>query len=189
MRRRIALCLLVASLALMDAGARADSTRTDGRAWSQELNGLQVRLELVEKGKLYGTRWLVPYIELRNVRNLMNPLQVNLEGRHLKVELVGADGVPVRGGSSGPRSGPVPQLGTISLPMDSYMRVSLECRNWGIPKDATAMVSTDSGAWVIGDGEKGKVFLRATLTAEKSVPEWKAWGGELQTPLVRVDWK
>lgn len=188
MRRRIALSLLVASLALLTAGASARSTQSDARAWSQELNGLQVRLELVEKEK-YGTRWLVPYLELRNVRNLMNPLQVNLEGEHLKVELVNADGVPVRSGSSGTRSGPVPQLGTISLPMDSSMRVSLECLNWGIPKDAPAMISTDSGAWVIGDGERGKVYLRATLTAEKSTPEWRAWGGELQTPPVKVDWK
>jgi hypothetical protein len=75
MRRRIALCLLVASLALLNAGARAGSTQSDARAWSQELNGLQVRLELVEKGKLYGTRWLVPYLELRNVRD------VDKEGR------------------------------------------------------------------------------------------------------------
>jgi hypothetical protein len=33
------------------------------------------------------------------------------------------------------------------------------------------------------------VFLRATLTAEKSIPEFPVWGGDIQTPLVKVDWK
>jgi hypothetical protein len=116
-------------------------------------------------------------------------LEVNLDRRHLKVELVGADGRPVRGGQSTARSGPTPQLGTIVLPLDSYIRVSLECRNWGIPKDAPAMVSTDSGAWVIREDERGKVSLRATINGEKSNPEWKSWSGELQTPHVKVVWK
>jgi hypothetical protein len=43
------------------------------------------------------------------------------------------------------------------VPFDSSIRISLECRNWGIPKDAAAMVSTDSGAWVIEASEKGRV--------------------------------
>lgn len=191
---RLAALSLAASLALLSAGSRDaraqdDSTRDDAGEWSREVNGLQLRLKLVEKGKLYGTRWLVPYLELRNVRDLINPLQVNLDRRRLKVELVNADGVPVRGGWSLPRSGPTPQPGTVSLPWDSSMSLSLECKNWGIPKDAPAMVSTDSGAWVLREDENGKVFLRATLTSEKSNHDWKTWSGELQTPPVKVVWK
>jgi hypothetical protein len=189
MRTRLALCLLAASLALPTAGSRAARATDDAGAWSQELNGLQLRLKLVDKGRLYGARWLVPYLELRNVRDLANQLEVNLDRRHLKVELVGADGAPVRRGSSMPRSGPTPELGVVILPHDSFMRVSLECRNWGIPKDAPAMVSADSGAWVIREDERGKVFLRATLTAEKANPHWKTWSGDLQSPLVKVAWK
>jgi hypothetical protein len=116
-------------------------------------------------------------------------LEVNLDRRHLKVELVGADGVPVRSGPLLPRSGPTAELRTVILPRDSSMSISLECRNWGIPKDAPAMVSTDSGAWVIREDENGKVFLRATLTGEKPNPPWKTWSGDIQTPLVKVDWK
>lgn len=194
MRATLLILLLAASLAFVSAGTRAaratdDSTRDDAGEWSKEVNGLRLRLKLVEKGKLYGTRWLVPYLELRNVRDLAVPVQVNLDRRHLKVELVGADGAPVRGGQSNVRSGPTPQPGTVSLPWDSSMRLSLECRNWGIPKDAPAMVSTDSGAWVLRGDENGKVFLRATLTGEKSNPDWKTWSGELQTPPVKVVWK
>jgi len=166
-----------------------DSARGEAGEWSREVNGLQLRLRLVEKGKLYGTRWLVPYLELRNVRDLLNQLEVNVDRRHLKVELVGADGVPVRTGSLLPRSGPTAELRTVILPRDSSMSISLECRNWAVSKDAPAMVSTDSGAWVVREDERGKVFLRATLTAEKSDPEWKTWSGTLQTPPVKIVWK
>jgi hypothetical protein len=190
MRAKLLLiCLLAASLALATASPRAASPSAEKGEWSQEVNGLRARLKLVEKGKRYGTRWLVPYLELRNVRDLINQLEVNIDRRHLKVELVGADGAPVRRGTSMPRSGPTPQLGAIILPRDSSIRVSLECLNWGIPKDAPAMVSTDSGAWVIREDENGKVFLRATLTGEKSNPEWKVWSGDIQTPLVKVVWR
>lgn len=191
---RLAIAFLAAALALLCAGPRAasapvDSAQDEAGEWSREVNGLQLRLKLVEKGKLYGTRWLVPYLELRNVRDLANPMQVNLDYRHLKVELIGADGVPVRGGHSEVRSGPTPEPGTVSLPWDSFMRLSLECKNWGITRDAPAMVSTNSGAWVMREDENGKVFLRATLTAEKGNPEWKTWSGTLQTPPVKVVWK
>lgn len=181
--------LLAASLALLGVGTRAVSPSIEKGEWSQEVNGLRARLKLVEKGKLYGTRWLVPYLELRNARDLLNQLEVNIDRRHLKVELVGADGAPVRRGSMFPRSGPSAELGTIILPRDSSIRVSLENKNWAITKDAPAMVSTDSGAWVMREDENGKVFLRATLTAEKSNPEWKAWSGDLQTPPLKVVWK
>ncbi len=157
--------------------------------WSQETNGLQARLLLVEKGKLYGTRWLVPYLELRNVRGLGSQMEVNLDRHHLKVELVGADGERVRSGWLLPRSGPAAELSTVILPWDSSIHISLENRNWGIPKDAAAMLSTDSGAWVIQEKERGKVFLRATISGEESNPRWKTWSGTLQTPLLRVDWK
>lgn len=194
MKARLLICLLAASLALLCAGARAasapdDSTKDDAGEWSREVNGLQLRLKLVEKGKLYGTRRLLPYLELRNVRHLAEPLHVNLDRQHLKVELVDADGVPARSGWTLPRSGLTPEPGTVSLPWDSSMRLSLECTNWGIPKDAPAMVSTDSGAWVMRKDENGKLFLRATLNAEKTSPEWKVWNGTLQTPPVKVVWK
>lgn len=70
-------------------------------------------------------------------------------------------------------------------------RISLECKNWGIPKDAAAMISTDSGAWVLQKSERGKVYLRATLTGAKpSKPPYDTtWHGTIQTPLLKVDWK
>jgi hypothetical protein len=183
---RIALGLALATILANHALAADDSA-----PWSSSLNGLQARLVLVQKPKQFGTRWLVPYIELRNVRDLANGMEVPCGSRHLKIELVDAEGRPVtdalQAAGIGNRSGPHADLGTIVLPYDSSIRISLECKNWGIPK-AAAMVSTDSGAWSITDSGKGKVFLRATLSAAKGEPEWKTWHGELQTPLLKIDW-
>ena len=155
--------------------------------WSATVNGLQARLTLVEKEPKHGVRWLVPYLELRNVRDLVNAMEVDCSREHLKVELVNKDGEVVLGGWTLPRSGPAPELPTVTLPFDSSMRISLECTNWGIGKTA-AMVQTDSGAWNIAEDENGKVCLRATLTADEKKPEWKMWYGETKTPLIPVEW-
>lgn len=158
---------------------------------SAESNGLQARLTLVEKPKLNGTRWLVPFLELRNVRNQADQMEVRCDRNHLKIELVDADGKVLRAGQMLTRSGPVTQLDAIILPKDSSIRISLECVNWGIPKDAAAMVATDGGAWVIQESEKGKVYLRATLMEKEppAPPYWEYWYGTMQTPLLKIDWK
>jgi hypothetical protein len=157
--------------------------------WSAPINGLQVRLELVEKPKLNGTRWLVPYLHLRNVHDIAYAMEVQCDNRHLKVELVDKDGKAIRNGSSLSRSGPTPDPGAVILPWDSSMRISLECRNWGVRKNVAAMVSTDSGAWAITEQEKGNVYIRLTLSGDPSKFVQKRWRGEIRTPLVPVDWK
>ena len=183
---RIAVGLTVA---LVTAGRVPGATTAgESNTWSVPTNGLQARLTLVEKPKLNGTRLLVPYLELRNVRDLAHPMEIQCDSHHLKIELVGADGKPIRV-SAGVRSGPVPDLSRVILPLDSSIRISLECKNWAIPKDAAAMVSTDSGARVIQETERGKVYLRATLTGEKTEPSYKVWYGTVQTPLLKVDWR
>jgi len=192
MNMRFAISLLILLFALAPDGLKSAFPVLANDDWSEAVNGLQARLELVEREKKYGTRWLVPHLELRNVRDLANQMEVNCDNRHLKVELVDANGSPLRDGQSSPRTGPIPDLTVIVLPWDSSIRLNLECRNWGIAKDAAAMVATDSGAWVIQENEKGKIYLRATLTGEKIEPSYnsrKRWSGKIQTPLLKVDWK
>ncbi len=189
---RFAIPLLLMLFAIAPGGLNSAFPVSTSDDWSEAVNGLQARLELVEREKKYGTRWLVPHLELRNVRDLGNQMEVNCDYRHLKVELVDANGSPLRPGSSSPRSGPTTELNVIVLPWDSSIRLNLECRNWGIKKDAAAMVATDSGAWVIQENEKGKIYLRATLTGENIEPSynsWKRWSGKIQTPPIKVDWK
>ena len=168
-----------------EASAATPAPEASGGRWSEAVNGLQARLQLVEKEPIHGHRWLVPYLELRNVRNLMNAMEVDCSRDRLKIELVDKDGKPLRSGQL-KRSGPTPELGKLILPFDSSMRISLECRNFGM--GGAAMVATDSGAWHISEEENGKVFLRATLTGDQGKPEWKTWHGELQPPLIPVIW-
>ena len=66
------------------------------------------------------------------------------------------------------------------------MRINLECTNWGVPKDAAAMVATDSGAWIIQEAERGRVYLRTTLKSGELKQEWF---GKIEVPLIVVDWK
>ena len=189
---RFAIPLLLMLFALAPGGLNSAFPGSANDDWSEAVNGLQARLELIEKEKLYGTRWLVPHLELRNVRDLGNQMEVNCDNRHLKVEMVDANGSPLRDRWLPPRTGPTQELNVIVLPWDGSIRLNLECRNWGVPKDAAAMVAADSGAWVIQEKEKGKVYLRATLTGEKIEPSydsWKRWSGKIQTSLLKVDWK
>ncbi len=113
---RFAIPLLLMLFAIAPGGLNSAFPVSTSDDWSEAVNGLQARLELVEREKKYGTRWLVPHLELRNVRDLGNQMEVNCDYRHLKVELVDANGSPLRPGSSSPRSGPTTELNVIVLP-------------------------------------------------------------------------
>ncbi len=177
-------------LVTMVLSTSAAETPNDDEGWSQTVQGLQARVTLVQKPKLYGTRWLVPYLNLRNVSDSASPIQVRCSTPHVKFELVDADGRVVANGQAMVRSGPHADPGTVSLPLDSFMRISMECRNWGIHRNSAAMISTDTGAWNIKPDQKGKVFLRATLTGKELKSDAKrTWYGTIETPLVKVDWK
>lgn len=192
MKVRLVTSLLLMLLAVLPGLSSSAFPVSKSDDWSQAVNGLQSRLTLVEKDKLNGTRWLVPHLELRNVRDLGNQMEVNCDRHHLKVELVDARGEPIRYAESMPRSGPTPDLNVIILPWDSSILINLECKTCGVPKDAAAMVASDSGDWVLQENDKGKVYLRATLTGEQVEPSynsWKRWSGTIQTPLLKIDWK
>jgi hypothetical protein len=184
--------LLAAAVVLSAAAPSADVAAgppDDAGGWSKTTRDIQARVTLVEKPKVNGTRSLVPYLELRNVGSSAYPIKVRCGPGHVKFELVDADGKVVRGGHSLRRSGPHAEPGTVSLPHDSSIRVGMHCTNRGVPKDAAAMIATDSGAWVLAAEEKGKVFLRATIKGAKveSDPD-RTWYGTIETPLVKVDW-
>ena len=161
----------------------------DDTGWSKTTRDIQARVTLVEKTAVNGTRMLTPYLELRNVGSSAYPIKVRCSGGQVAFKLVDADGKVVRDGDSMPRSGPHADPGTVSLPNDSSIRVGMHCTNWGVPKDAAAMISTDSGAWVIKAEEKGKVFLRATLTGKQVESDSdRTWYGTIETTPLKVDW-
>ena len=77
--------LAVALVLARDCSSASATNETD--AWSAPVNGLQARIALVEKGQEFGTRWIVPFLELRNVRDLANPMEVRCGGPHIQFEL------------------------------------------------------------------------------------------------------
>ena len=171
--RDVGLLLLVYSLIvampLVVVGcSQAVPLSTQDEGWSRVANGLQGRLILVDKGREHGNTRLVPYLELRNVRDLAAPMTVDLSRRRLRIELVGENGAPLGLRRSPPQSGPQVRLSTVVLPRDSFIRMNLQVGTWGIPKDAMLIDTLDEG-FVIFEHEKGKVFLRATVTDRKSV--------------------
>ena len=180
--------VVIGSAVVMPQVAVAGPT-DDDTGWSKKSRDIQARVTLVEKPAVNGTRMLTPYLELRNVGSSAYPIKVRCSGGQVVFELVDADGKIVRDGDSMHRSGPHADSGTVSLPNDSSIQVGMHCTNWGIPKDAAAMISTDSGAWVIKAEEKGKVFLPATLTRKKveSDPD-RTWYGTIETTPLKVDW-
>jgi len=183
--------------------SRQNAIDDKGDNWSESSKGVVARVNLVERTAVNGTRSIVPFLELRNIGDAGNPLLIPCGRKNVKFELVDKDGNVVRGGneSSLSRSGPHADPGTIVLPMDSSINIGMDCRNWGVPKDAAAMISTDSGAWVITDDEKGQVFLRATVESaqdatvegkKKSKELWNSgrpWHGSITTPPIKVDWR
>jgi hypothetical protein len=175
-------------LLLLGASAAA-APPDDGQKWPEAVNGLQAKLMLVQAERSNGTRMLIPYLELHNATTSAEPLKVGCGGGHAKFELLGLDGKPVRDGTTLPRSGPHPDPATVAIPFGSSMRLWMGCTNWGIPKDAPAMISTDSGAWVLKAEERGRVLLRVTLIGDPDKAELhRMWHGTIQA-TAPVDWK
>jgi hypothetical protein len=163
------------------------STQNVG-SWSKSINGLQARIDLSETPKYNGTRQLVPYLELRNVDDSAYQLKVRCGGgRHVKFELVDAEGTPIRRGDIQTHAGFYADPGTVVLPLDSSIRISMRSTGWGVPKDAPAMISTDSGAWILKSEEKGNVFLRVKVKGEAVKSDDRLWHGSIEA-FVKVDW-
>ena len=165
-----------------------DPVKLPDDGWSKPVNGLQTRVVLVEKPPENGTRMLHPYLELRNLDNTAYPLKVRLGGAmHVKFELIDVDGKIIDDGLGSARSGPYPDPGTVFLPLDSTLRVGMYCSNWGIPRDAAAMIATDSGAWVLKPEQEGKVFLRVKVSGKKQNEDDRIWFGNLEAKT-KVTW-
>ena len=166
------------------------STANPDDGWSKPVRGIEARISLVERPKVNGTRSIVPYLELRNVSDVANPIHVACGRDHVKFELTDSEGKVVREGRWNlSRSGPHADPGTITLPFDSSIRIGMHCTNWGVPKDAAAMIATDSGAWILQAEEKGSVFLRVTINNEAEGKSRQNWRGSLISPPKKVDWK
>jgi len=185
------LLLGMSCVAAVSIGTVSSARSDDADGWSTPVNGVAVRISLVERPEVNGTRKIAPYLELRNVSDVANPIQIPCGRDHVKFELVDSKGKIVRDGSSSfvSRSGPHVDPGTIVLPFDSSIRIGMHCTNWGVPKDAAAMVGTDSGAWILKPEENGAVFLRVTISNDADVKLRRLWHGLLVAPPAKLSWR
>src|ERR1044072_8556602 len=104
--QRFTVGLLFALSLMIARHCSAASGTNEINSWSAATNGLQARVTLVERSKINSTRWIVPYLELRNVRNLAHPMEVRCDNQHVRFALVDASGRPVGDGQVMDRSGP-----------------------------------------------------------------------------------
>lgn len=179
----IGLAVLLTSI---PAASRGGTPVTEG--WSIYENGLKARVSLEQRAKFNGTRKLAPYLELRNLSQLANPVRVRCDEQHVTFDLVDADG-KVLDPTSLPLDGISPEIETIVLPFDSSIRMYMGASIWGVPKDAAAMISTENSAWVLKPEQKGKTFLRVTIHGDKSGERKDhIWHGKIQA-WVKIDWK
>ena len=158
--------------------------------WSEPVNGIKARLLLKEGGTDFGVKFLIPYLELKNVSDISRNLKISCDSTHLKVELVDYAGKSVTEHSSTERSGPYVPLPEVILPYGSSICLDLECNTWGIDPSAAAAVCTYSGCWMFKESENGKFRLRATLQDEAtaSLPDKNIWHGKIKTPPRPVSW-
>lgn len=180
---RIGLAVLLTSIPAMSHGG---SPVTEG--WSAYENGLKARVSLEQRAKFNGSRKLAPYLELKNLSQLANPVRVRCDEQHVTFDLVDAEG-KVLDPTPMPLDGISPEIETIVLPFDSAIRMYMGASIWGVPKDAAAMISTENAAWVLKPEQKGKVFLRVTIHGDKTGERKDhIWHGKIQA-WVKIDWK
>lgn len=177
----------LAVLLFNTSGLLAADAVDDG--WSPYNNGIQARLVLEQRPRFNGTRKLVPYLELRNKSQQALPIHIRCDEQHLYFEHTDAKGKVLTERQGGPVDGISLQVGTVVLPFDSSIRIFLGSTIYGVPQNAAAMISTDSGAWTLIPEEKGKTFLRVTVHGDAVSERGKTvWHGKVQAS-VKIDWK
>ncbi|WP_428303643.1 hypothetical protein [Lacipirellula sp.] len=157
--------------------------------WSEVSGGIQARLSLAETDRVNGTRMLVPYLELRNASDLANPIKLRCGSENVTFELLDKKGKPSSCKRATERSGAYSDPGTVSLPIDSYMRFTMRCTSYGVPKVAVAaMIATDSGAWYLNEQDLGSQLLRVSISGKKT-DDQSTWMGTIVVPPVPVTWQ
>jgi hypothetical protein len=164
------------------AGATATTTMTAAvdEGWSKVSNGLQARLSFAKTGGTNGTPFIITYLELRNVADLMNVMEVPLNLGALVFELRDETGrvVPPTNGEFDGRSVP---LGVLRLPYDSTLRFNIASRGAGVPKDQAGQLDLGvADNWTFAAGDTHSYTLSARFTIDKS--EHGVWAGTIEIP-------
>lgn len=176
-------------LAALIATSSSYAVVSETGKWSETINGIQGRLIVSEDPMLNGTRILAAYVELRNVSDVMNPLEIYYEpGSMVQCQLRDATGKPISRADL-PASIIQPLPFWLTLPHDSSLRFRISVSGYGIPKDARALIPMADHAWLIKAGDQNEYALEATFIARRpkdETHERRVWQGVLKLPKVKI---
>ncbi len=153
-------------------------------SWSKPAGGLQARLTIERCKETNGTPIIATYLELRNVSESATPLEVPLDPSKIEFKVTDAAGKEVAQAGL-PYDGAVATPGTLRLPHDSQLRLSVSGSGAGIPKDQGGLLDLASSAvWVFKRGDIGAYYLRAKIAIPKK--DEHLWSGTIEIPDTRI---
>lgn len=155
--------------------------------WSKAVGGLQARIVLKRREVFGGTQIISPFLELRNVSNVMNPMKVAWTRQSMKFRVLDAQGHQLKEGPSA-HSGPVVEKLDLLLPVNSTLSFDISMGGLGVSGDEAGQLET----WVFDRDDKN-YYLHAVL----EIPEGKRgkdefavpWDGRIEMPRVLVPLK
>jgi hypothetical protein len=155
--------------------------------WSETVHGLRGRLLFTEEAaKFDGTHVGLVYLELRNVDNIVSPMEIYYDPEDAFQYLVDESKHPNPFGLE-PGDVYVPLPFWLRLPHDSTIRVRVSDDGWGIPKDAGLFVGLMPGIYDIPSTSDAEHFLSASFSVNPPAgSDILAWRGVLKLPAVKI---
>ena len=160
--------------------------RKDSR-WSKPVNGLQAKISLKQARVINGTGIVTTYLTLRNVSDIMNPMQIEWDKVKISYQVLDENGEKVPKPTALSYDGPICDTGVIVLPYDSELTFNISRVGLAISKDKAALLDFGpQNSWVIDQADK-KYFLKLTLTRIKdSRKSRRCWYGTIDVPQAEI---
>jgi hypothetical protein len=154
--------------------------------WSKPVNGLQARLAFTHRETVNGTPIINTYLELRNVSDTAVVMEIPFGKDHMQFTVTDENGNKVAP-ADGPFDEITCEIGTLRLPLDSWMRVNIASRGAGIPKDQAAHLDLGPMThWYFPRGEQKSYYLQAKYTIAEPQRKGAQWHGTLEIPKVKI---
>ena len=167
-----------------DGDTRSGRFDLSENSWSKPVSGLQARLAFERGKETNGTPIIATYLELRNVSDSATPIELPLDPSKIEFKVTDAAGREVAQAGL-PYDGVVAAPGTLRLPHDSEMRLSVAGNGAGVPKDQGGLLDLASSAnWVFKRSKIGAYYLRAKITIPNA--DGELWNGTIEIPDTRI---
>lgn len=160
-------------------------------AWSDAVNGLQMRLIVTSKQENPEFQRAVVYLEMKNVANVINPIEFPSQFS-LTCQVTNSIGNPPPI-ATGMANGPICPPFWIYIPCDSTLKMRVDDMNaWAVRyKNQTGVsLAVGSGIWLVPDGATNEYFLTGVFKVEVAMPpppeHVHVWTGTIHLPAVAI---